>query len=581
MRSAVSLGIIGSGPSALFLLKHLLDRAEQLSPRIRSISIFEKSHQMGMGMPYSPEMADIHNMSNISSEELPELVIPFADWLRKQSEEVLRELGVKPPIDESEVYPRLALGRYLQSQFHSIVLQLIEKGIEIHQYPGCMIVDIRRQAMDRITLVTDNGALHRLDRVAIATGHHWPREDEPERGYYASPWPIHKLVPADGELFNFPIGTLGASLSAFDVINSLAHRHGTFESSGSGTIRYNPHPGTDDFRLVMHSAEGLLPHLQFAQVEPMREIYRHVSREELLALVDAQGFLRLERYFDKVCRPVLIEAFRKDDMAEIVGLLSQSSFHLRDFVVRMTEDHEYADPFKGMREEMVEARDSVLNDRPIHWKEVMDDLIYTLNFHAELMPAEDHLTLAKEVMPFLMNVIAAMPLPSGSIMLALHDAGKLEMVSGKVEIAENQPSGSRTRITVIEGKRETTIDYDRFIDCSGQKPLEKEDYLFQTLVKEGHVRAAAVPFADERKADTLVPEGKRDKIITNDASRTAYRIGGLDIDPRYRVVGADGKPDPCLYEISFPLTTGLRPYSYGLQACGETARLLVDGWKES
>ena len=55
------------------------------------------------------------------------------------------------------------------------------------------------------------------------------------------------------------------------------------------------------------------------------------------------------------------------------------------------------------------SEESVLEHKPIHWKETIDDLIYTLNFHAELMPAEDHLTLKSLVMPFLMNVIAAMP----------------------------------------------------------------------------------------------------------------------------------------------------------------------------
>jgi len=582
MSSSVSLGIIGSGPSALFLLKHLLDHRERLSPLVRTISIYEKSRNMGMGMPYSPEMTDIHSMSNISSEELPELVQPFADWLRQLSPATLSELGIKPPIDESEVYPRLALGRYLQAQYESLISLLMEGGIEVHQFPGCKISDIRREAATGgVTVITETGSLHRFDRVVIATGHRWPQEDEPDRGYYASPWPIHKLMPEEGEYFNFPIGTLGASLSAFDVINSLAHRHGEFISQENGVMRYEPHSGAENFRIVMHSSQGLLPHLQFAQEEAMREIYRHVSRVDLLALVDAKGFLRLERYFDKVCRPTLIRAFGKDGIPDMVELLSQPSFHLRDFVEKMTDKHDYADAFEGMRKEMVEARDSVLNEKPIHWKEYMDDLMYTLNFHAELMPAEDHITLAKEVMPFLMNVIAAMPLPSGATMLALHDAGKLDIVSGNVEIEEKQPLGGRIRISVTEGKRETAIDYDMFIDCSGQKALETKDYPFQSLVDHGRVRGAAVAFSDDHAADTMVPEEKRNKITTDDEGRTAYLVGGLDIDPRYRIVGADGKPDTRLYEISFPLTTGLRPYSYGLQACGDTARLLVEGWMES
>ena len=30
------------------------------------------------------------------------------------------------------------------------------------------------------------------------------------------------------EFYNYPIGILGASLSAFDVVSSLTHRHGKF-----------------------------------------------------------------------------------------------------------------------------------------------------------------------------------------------------------------------------------------------------------------------------------------------------------------------------------------------------------------
>ena len=577
--SSLSLAIIGSGPSAIYLLKHLLDHLDRLDPPPRRISIYEQSRIMGMGMPYSPATTDIHNLSNISSEELPELVQPFADWLRKQDSATLEELGVEGEIDEGEVYPRLALGRYLQAQYVALLFRLRDAGVEVHEFPGCHIADIRQEADGSCTLVTDTGSLHSCDRVVIATGHHWPEEDEPERGHYVSPWPIQKLLPEDGKHFNFPIGMLGASLSAFDVVSSLSHRHGTFVEEDSGRLHFDPHPGTEMFRIVMHSSQGRLPHLQFAQERPLREIYRHVSREDLLALVHARGFLRLERYFDQVCRPTLMKAFSKDGMPELVALLDDPAFHLRDFVEKMTDNHDYADAFKVMRDEMTEARESVLNDKPIHWKEYMDDLMYTLNFHAELLPAEDHLTLAKEVMPFLMNVIAAMPLPSAEIMLALHDAGKLDIVSGKVEIAEKQPRGDRTRVTVTEGRKETVSDYEMFIDCGGQKPLEIGDYPFPSLVRHGRVRRAAAPFADERNADMLVPEEQRDKVTTNDQGRTAYFIGGLDIDPAYRLIGADGKADARLYEISFPLTSGLRPYSYGLQACNETARLLVEGWQ--
>lgn len=577
--TSFSLAIVGSGPSTVYFLKHLLDNVARLEPRPARISIFEKSHIMGVGMPYSPETTDIHHLSNISSAELPELVQTFAEWLRNQSPAALDELGVNVPVDEREVYPRLALGRYLQAQYQALVSGLRDVGMEVHEFSGCPIVDIRRgPANEGLTVVTERGAEHHFRCAVLATGHQWPQEDEPDRRRYASPWPIHKLLPEHGHAFNFPIGLLGASLSAFDVVASLAHHHGDFLREEAGNLRYEPHPATEGFRIVMHSSHGLLPHLQFAQEEDRREIYRHISREDLLALVNAKGFLRLDRYFDKVCRPTLAQAFRKDGMPEMVTLLSEMNFRLRDFIEKMTDRHDYSEAFQVMRDEMTEARDSVLNDRPVYWKEYLDDLIYTLNFHAHLLPAEDHLFFGKELSPFLANVFAALPLASGEKILALHDAGKLELRSGNVEIAEEQPRGDRTRITITEGKEETVIDYQMFIDCGGQKALEMGDYPFPSLVRCGGVRRAHAAFAEERAAEEAVPEDKREKITTDEEGRAAYFIGGLDIDPCYRIIDAGGKPDTRLHEISFPLTSGLRPYSYGLQACNETARLVVEAW---
>jgi len=580
MSSTDTIGIIGSGPTAIYLLKHVLNRVENGGPAPRSVSVFEKSAHSGMGMPYNPETTDDHNLSNISSEELPELVQTFADWLRDQRGEVLEELGVRDPIDEGEVYPRLALGRYLRAQYLALLDALRQRGVEVHEFPACRVDDLRDDpGGDEVLLVTAEGARHAFARVVIASGHCWPAEDRPHRGYYASPWPIHKVLPEEGTYFNHAVGLLGASLSAFDVASSLAHRHGTFTRTEDGGTTYELHPEAEGFRLVMHSSEGLLPHLQFAQEEPLREIYRHVGRGELLSLVDAQGFLRLERYFDKVCRPVLRKAAVKDRMPDLMTLLDQPTFRLRDFIKKMTAEHDHLDAFDGMEEEMAEARSSVEKDRPVHWKEYVDDLMYTLNFHAELLPAEDHILLKAEVMPFLLNVVAAMPLPSGEALLALHAAGLLKLVKGKVEISEHQPHLDSTRVLVEgKGKEDDKVeDYRLFIDCSGQKPQDMHHHPFTSLARHGRLSQARVRFSDDRNADTLVPEEHRDKVGTDEEGRATYEIGGINIDPEHRIIGADGEPNPRVYEVSFPFVSGLRPYSYGLQACNETARLVVEG----
>ncbi len=426
-------------------------------------------------------------------------------------------------------------------------------------------------------LTTAEGAVAGIDRIVIATGHCWAEEDKAEDGYYASPWPICKLFPAEGAYYNFEIGTLGASLSAFDVVSSLAHRHGEFIDD-CGKWSFVPHPDAEKFKITMHAANGMLPHLQFSQVNPMREIYRHVDRESLLALVDESGFLRLETFFEQVCRPVLLDDFQKDGMPELVARLADPAFGLDSFVAIMSAEHEYENAFEGMRREILDAEESVKNDRPVHWKEAMDDLIYTLNFHCELMPAEDHLRLKSVVMPFLMNVIAAMPLDSANTILALYDAGRLAIIPGRVTLSEDQGERGKTMLKVDHDDEQSSACYCMFVDCSGQKALDLKQYPFAGLVANGSVRKARASFVDPATAEHLEEEKKKD--LFQDEGKLVLHTGGVDIDGTYRLVGQDGKPHSGLHDIAFPHTSGVRPYSYGLQACSATSEIVVRGWVE-
>ncbi len=166
--------------------------------------------------------------------------------------------------------------------------------------------------------------------------------------------------------------------------------------------------------MVLHSADGWLPHLQYEQAEPFREIYRHASRQQMLDLRDARGRLSLSDYFDEVCRPALSKAFVEDDRPDVVARLDDPKFTMIDFVDLMTSEHEYAEPFDGMKAEIPEAENSIRRGKPIRWKEVLDDLMFALSYHFEWLYAEDVLTYRRKVVPFLMNVIAAMPLESAS-----------------------------------------------------------------------------------------------------------------------------------------------------------------------
>lgn len=575
------MAIIGSGPTCLYILKQLSEQSSEFRSHISSIAIFEKSEHPGMGMPYNPETTDFYNLSNISSEEIPLLEESFAQWLQLQPKAYLKKLNITQlPISSSKVYSRLALGAYLAVQFGKLVDKLNQQGINIQVNSGTEVIDIvSDKSSDRIRLKTKNSKqFGGYSKVIIATGHIWADQDRPKQGYYASPWPIHKIIPHNKTYYNFTIGTLGASLSAFDVVSSLAHRHGIFQECDDG-LSFKLHEHAQGFKIVMHSAEGWLPHLQYEQEKPMREIYRHTTREELLSLIDRSGFLSLSVFFDKICRPALLEASVKDGDTPLTKLLSQTSFGIKEFIEHMESKHDYVNSFEGMRKELVQANKKMVSDKPTYWMETLDDLMYCVNFHAELISAEDYLFFRKQMMPFLMNVIAALPLPSARILLALYDAGCLRLKTGKVEVMDNLSDSRKTMIRVSNANGQTeTIEYSMFINCSGQGSIKFEDYPFPTLLKEKRVRQARSKFETAPGLSlTDSPEKREQLLITPNA--TYLYTGGIDIDPGYRILDSKGTPSSLVSDVSFVHTSGCRPYSYGLQACHATSVILVEQLK--
>lgn len=523
-------------------------------------------------MPYSPSTTDRYNLCNISSAEIPELGQSFVQWLATLDDATLAKHDiVREEIDAGETYSRLALGEYFHAQYERLADALRLAGIDVIEHPSCQVDDILDTPDSNVVKIKCSGnAAFFVERVIIATGHAFKDDDEPEAGYFASPWPMQKLLPKPGHAHDFTIGTLGASLSAYDVVASLSNRHGTFEEVGNRLV-FHPNANARNFRIVLHSANGWLPHLQYEQGEPFREIYRHATRDQLLGLRDANGGLSLVDYFDEVCRPALAIAFAKDNRMDVVAKLGEPTFTLSTFVQLMTREHEYEEPFEGMRAEMPEAESSIRRGRPIHWKEVLDDLMFMLNFHFEWLYAEDVLTYRQTVVPFLMNVIAAMPLKSAKTLLALYDAGHLELLPGRVSI--RQKTAGKTVIEVEDGGQVSQHEYEMFVDCTGQGSIEIDRFPFPSLLTSGAVVEASAPLRDQSSIEAF-DERLCEKLL-GIGGPSRLRLGGIAIDGYFRIIGDDGQSNPRIFDIAFPHATGVRPYTYGLQACDTTAAIVV------
>lgn len=271
----------------------------------------------------------------------------------------------------------------------------------------------------------------------------------------------------------------------------------------------------------------------------------------------------------------MIAAFQKDNNLEVVKLLSHSQFKFKDFVQHMSDKHEYVNSFKGMQMEMVKALDSIMNKKPIHWMETLDDLMYCLNFHAELLSAEDHLFFNRTVKPFLMNVIAALPLRSADILLALYSAGCIDLVEGKVSVLEQESKDDSTVIEVENKNGEKkTFSYKMFIDCSGQDTVDVENFPFPSLVKNGKVRSARAKFRDAKNSQQLEVSIDPDKVFM-ESDALFLSTGGIDVAASYNVIQKNGNKDERIYDLSFTHTLGCRPYSYGLQACNATSAIMA------
>ena len=108
--TARTIAIVGTGPTGIYTLLHLLDTGLPLA-----VTLYEKGPRAGIGMPYSPEMSNRAMLANIASIEIPPIATTYLDWLQDQPDARLRSYGLDPQdLDERQFTPRLLLGEYFR-----------------------------------------------------------------------------------------------------------------------------------------------------------------------------------------------------------------------------------------------------------------------------------------------------------------------------------------------------------------------------------------------------------------------------------------------------------------------------------
>lgn len=558
----IQIAILGGGPAGMFMFKRLMESGKANL----EIHIFERKNKLGQGMPYSSEGAGKEHVTNVSDNEVPEINTSIEEWLETAPKQVLRPYNITPEnFNEFKVVPRLLFGRYLSDQFKQLISEAKKKGIVTHLHLKCNVTDVIPSSTDHSVSVTFNkGKQLNFQRVIVCTGHFWPKTFEDKiDGFYDSPYPPSKLKLR----LNHPIAIKGSSLTAIDALRTLARSNGKFKKQKNGKLTYQ----TDqkDFRIIMHSINGLLPAVRF-HLEDSRlhndslltesEITRHIH--------DNNGFLSLDYIFEQDFKQILKE--KKDPIYPAIKHMS-----MEDFVNFIMTKREQKDAFELLEAEYIEAENSIKNEESVYWKEMLAVLSFAMNYPAKYFSAEDMIRLKKVLSPLISIVIAFIPQSSCREMLALHQAGVLNLVSVDQDSSvKPEKKGGVTYHFSNDNGEPQSVYYKTFINCIGQTPLEPEDFPFPGLYKTRTITQATLAFNSNSRA--LEEKANGNKNIRKKGSHYYLKVPGIKITDHFQVINARDQVDPRVFVMAVPYIGGYNPDYSGLDFCEEASARIMN-----
>lgn len=559
------IAIIGGGPAALFMFKRLVESGINNL----HISIFERKQILGAGMPYSTEGANEEHVTNVSDNEIPKIVCSVEEWLEMAPRDTLDRFHIhKENFNEFKVLPRLFFGEYLSGQFDLLSQQAEAAEIMVDYNLGCNVLDITYDKnQEMVTVELAKGNIQTFDKVIICTGHNWPKKFEGRvPGYFDSPYPPSKLLP----IVNKKIAIRGSSLTAIDAIRTLARNNGTFSKDNDGKVSYQSNENAAEFKMVMHSRSGLLPAVRFHLDDSHLGSDFVLSKDDIRAYKDQHdGFVSLDYLFEMNFK----ELIRRKDAAFYEKICH---LNIEGFVDLMMELRERIDPFVLLRSEYAEAQKSMMRHRSIYWKEALAILSFSMNYPAKYLPAEDMLRLQKTLMPLISIVIAFIPQKSCEELLALHDAGVLDIVSvgSDGEVVPDRAGGVTYDFIDDDGVKRTEY-YNIFVDCIGQPHLSYDDFPFAGLLHSTVINPARLKFKSEASAIEEIRNGN-DKISQSESGEYFLRVSGIAINDNFQVLDNYGAYNDNVYIMAVPYIGGFNPDYSGLDFCEEASGRIVE-----
>jgi len=221
---------------------------------VSEITLFDASGQFGPGYPYRPDECPAYLLNN-TTDTLgvdPANRRGFADWLEAT--------GSAPGFDPSGHLPRRLFGTYLQAIVTAARTMAEAKGIKVNLVAS-EVLGVRELGSGLVEIRFEQGAVT-ADAVILSTGRCPNGEPLPPAG---SATYIHDHVSCQ-DIDRIPgdakVHILGASLSAYDVINRLFSPESgcAFRKADDGKLRFDP--GSNRRSVVLCSRSGRMKSAQ-------------------------------------------------------------------------------------------------------------------------------------------------------------------------------------------------------------------------------------------------------------------------------------------------------------------------------
>lgn len=548
MKNLYKIGIIGGGPAGLLLLKHLL----KMTILPEEIYIFEKNERLGVGMPYSKYGSSEEHIANVSANELPELIHSFEEFYQEK---------YKRSYNENKVLPRLLLGDYLENQFEEYLQIAKQIGVKIITKKNTPVLDIIKTESNQFEIITNSDKELIVNQVIICTGHVWPKKFEDKiKGWYDSPYPPSKF---QGKT-NCIVAIRGTSLTAIDAVKTIARLNGKFIKDKNDELTYITNKGSEKFRIHLFSTSGFLPALRFHTEDETFSSDWTMSLETIYEIKKQKnGFVPLDDVFEYSFK----EPLRKKDSQFYEEIKHLS---IEKFVDKMLEIRKDVDSFDLFKAEYKEAQKSIRNKQSITWKETIYAFSYAMNYPAKHFSAEDMLRLQKVLMPLISVIIAALPQSSYHELMALHDAGLIELIQVDKEstVKPNGNSGAIYSYLSVDGKNCNEY-YDIFIDAIGQQKMNWTDFPFEGLRNLKLTSPGFLDFKDESVGKKLM-EAKKENIFKGYNNNYYLQVSGLGINDFFQSINIYKETISSIFIMTVPFIGGLNPDYSGLDFC-ETA----------